>query len=138
MLNVQAPNWTLLNLDGKRVSLNDFKGSPIFLEAWISSCSHCMESLPKVKQIGKEFGDKVKVVTVNFDYDLSETKATIKDKNIDYLVLQGDAIFDQNYDLRSFPSYFVIDSNGIIVFSERGAIDGKKEKALFEALKAVK
>ena len=138
MLNVQAPNWTLLDLDGKKVSLNNFKGSPIFLEAWISSCSHCMESLPKVKQIRKEFGDKVKVVTVNFDYDLSETKATIKDKNIDYLVLQGDAIFDQNYDLRSFPSYFVIDSNGIIVFSERGAIDGKKEKALFEALRAVK
>lgn len=137
MLNVSAPNFTLLDLDGKKVSLGDFKGSPIFLEAWVSSCSHCMESLPKVKQIGKEFGDKIKVITVNFDYDLSETNETVKAKDINYLVLQGDAVFDQNYDLRSFPSYFVIDSKGIIIFSERGAIDGKKEKALFEALKVV-
>ncbi|MGV8815587.1 MAG: redoxin family protein [Gelidibacter sp.] len=138
MLNVKAPNWTLLDLDGKKVSLNDFKGSAIFLEAWVSSCSHCMESLPKVKEIGKEFGDKIKVITVNFDYDLSETKATVKDKDINYLVLQGDAIFDQNYDLRSFPSYFVINSEGTIIYSERGAIEGKKEKALFESLRVVK
>ena len=138
MLNVKAPDWSLLDLNGKKVSLNDFKGSPIFLEAWVSSCNHCMESLPKVKQIVKEFGSKVKVVTVNFDYDLAETKETMNAKNINYLVLQGDAIFDQNYDIRSFPSYFVIDSDGTIVYSEHGSIEGKKEKALFEALKAVK
>ena len=138
MLNVKAPNWTLLDLEGKKVSLNDFKGSPIFLEAWVSSCSHCMESLLKVKQIAKEFSDKVKVVTVNFDYNLAETQETMAAEHIDYLVLQGDAIFDQNYDLRSFPSYFVIDSEGTIIFSERGAIAGKKEKALFDALRAVR
>lgn len=138
MLNVKAPDWTLLDLNGKKVSLKDFKGAPIFLEAWVSSCNHCMESLPKIKQIEKEFGDKIKVVTVSFDYDLAETQATVKDKNINYLVLQGDAIFDQNYDLRSFPSYFVIDSDGTIIYSERGSIEGKKEKALFAAINAVK
>ena len=138
MLNVKAPDWSLLDLDGKKVSLNAFTGSPIFMEAWVSSCSHCMESLPKIKQIEKEFGDKIKVITVNFDYDLLETNETMKVQDINYLVLQGDAIFDQNYDLRSFPSYFVIDSEGTIIYSERGSIAGKKEKALFEALEKVK
>ena len=138
MLNVKAPDWTLQDLNGKQVSLKDFKGSPIFLEAWLSSCSHCMESLPKIKQIEKEFGSKLKVITLNFDYDLAETQAAVKAENINYMVLQGNATVDQNYDLRSFPSYFVIDSSGTIVYSERGTIDGKKEQALFEALKAVK
>ena len=75
---------------------------------------------------------------MNFDYDLVETKETIKAKNINYLVLQGDVHFDQNYDIQSYPSYFVIDSNGTIIFSERGTIAGNKEKALFEALEKVK
>lgn len=138
MLNVPAPNWSLLNLQGEEVSLGDFKGSPVFLEAWVSSCSHCMASLPKIKQIEKEFGDKVKVVTVNFDYDLDETLATVKAKNITYPVLQGDATFDRNYDIQSFPSFFVINSDGIITHSGRGAIENKKSEVLFEALKKVK
>ncbi|MBO3099725.1 redoxin family protein [Gelidibacter pelagius] len=137
MLNVKAPDWSLLDLDGKKVSLSDFRGAPIFLEAWTSSCDHCMASLPKVKEIENEFGGKVKVITVNFDYDLNETKKTVKSEGLNYMVLQGDAIFDQHYDLRSFPSYFVINSEGTIVYSERGTIIGKKANALFEALRRV-
>ncbi|WP_027125576.1 TlpA family protein disulfide reductase [Gelidibacter mesophilus] len=137
MLNIKVPEWSLLDLNGKKVSLNDFRGTPLFLEAWTSGCSHCMASLPKVKEIETEFKDKIKVITVNFDYDLEETKKTVVTEDINYTVLQGDAIFDQNYDLRSFPSYFVIDSKGTIVFSERGTIEGKKARALFEAIKRV-
>lgn len=137
MLNIQAPAWTLVDVNGQTVSLKDFKGVPIFLEAWTSSCNHCMASLPKVKEIEREFGDKVKVITVNFDYDLAETKHAITAENIDYIVLQGDASFDKHYDLRSFPSYFVINSAGKIVYSDRGTIEGKKAKSLFEALKRV-
>ncbi|HUH27215.1 TlpA disulfide reductase family protein [Gelidibacter sp.] len=137
MLNIKAPAWTLLDLDGKKVSLKDFQGSPIFLEAWTSSCSHCMASLPKVKEIENEFGTKIKVITVNFDYNLEETRQAVKTGKINYMVLQGDAIFDQHYDLRSFPSYFVINSAGTIVYSDRGTIEGKKAKLLFEALKRV-
>lgn len=138
MLNVKAPDWSLLDLDGNKVSLNDFRGSPIFLEAWTSSCNHCMASLPKVKEIESEFGDKVKVITVNFDYDLKETKQAAKAEGLNYMILQGDASFDKHYDLRSFPSYFVINSEGTIVYSERGTIIGKKANALFEALRQVK
>lgn len=138
MLNVPAPDWTLTDVNGKKVALEDFKGSPIFLEAWVSSCDHCMKSLPKIKQIQKDFGDKVKVVTVNFDYDLEETQATIKAKNINYQVLQGDATFDKDYDIQSFPSYFVIDSSGKITYSGRGTIENRKADLLFEALRQVK
>lgn len=138
MLNIKAPEWNLLDLDGKKVSLRTFIGSPIFLEAWNSSCSHCMASLPKVKEIENEFGDKIKVITVNFDYNLEETKQAVKTEGINYMVLQGDANFELDYDIRSFPSYFVINSEGVIVFSERGTIEGKKANALFEAIKKVK
>lgn len=137
MLNITAPNWNLLDLNGQKVSLKDFAGSPIFLEAWTSSCSHCMASLPKVKEIEHKFGDRIKVITVNFDYDLDETLQVVKNEQINYTVLQGDATFDQHYDLRSFPSYFVINSEGMIVYSDRGTIEGKKAKALFDAIERV-
>lgn len=78
LLNSQAKDWTLQDLDGKQVSLADFKGQNMFIEAWVSSCDHCIASIPKVKQIESEFGNQMKVITINFDYDLEETKKSSK------------------------------------------------------------
>jgi thiol-disulfide isomerase/thioredoxin len=138
LLNSQAKDWTLKDVDGKEVSLSDFKGQNMFIEAWISSCDHCIASIPKVKQIESDFGNKLKVITVNFDYDLEETKQAIADHQIDFKVLLGNSQFDKDYDIRSFPSYYVIDRTGKIVYTNRGAITGEKEKELLEALKGLK
>jgi thiol-disulfide isomerase/thioredoxin len=138
LLNSQAKDWTLQDVQGKQVSLSDFKGQNLFIEAWVSSCDHCIASIPKVKQIESEFGDKLKVITVNFDYDLEETKEAIKEHQIPYKVLLGNSQFDKDYDIRSFPSFYVIDKTGKIVYTNRGAITGEKEKELFDALRKLK
>lgn len=138
LLNQQAKEWTLLDLSGNQVSLSDFKRENIFIEAWVSSCEYCIRSIPKVKKIESDFGNKLKVVTINFDYDLNQTKQSIIDHKINYSVLFGNSQFDKEYDIRSFPSYYVIDRAGKIIYTNRGAIDGRKEKELFEALKGLK
>lgn len=138
LLNTAAKEFSLLDLEGNTKTLADFKGKPIFLEAWVSSCHHCIASIPKVKKIQKEFGSKINIVTVNFDYDLPETKRVVSKYEISYPVLQGTAVFDKDYDIRSFPFYYVIDSKGFIVFSGSGSIEDEKEEALFKALREVK
>lgn len=138
LLNSQAKNWTLKDVNGNEVALSNFKGQNMFIEAWVSSCDHCIASIPKVKQIQKDFGDKIKVITVNFDYDLAYTQETMQNHQIDFKVLLGNAQFDKDYDIRSFPSFYVIDRIGKIVYTNRGAISGEKEKELFEALMALK
>lgn len=138
LLNTLAKDWTLKDVNGNDVSFSEFKGQNIFIEAWVSSCDHCIASIPKVKQIENDFGNKLKVITINFDYDLEETKQAIKDHQIAYKVLIGNSQFDKDYDIRSFPSYYVIDKTGKIVYANRGAITGEKEKAVFEALRGLK
>lgn len=138
LLNTAAKEFSLLDLDGNTKTLSDFKGKPIFLEAWVSSCHHCIASIPKVKKIQEEFGSTINIVTVNFDYDLPETKRIVSKYDISYPVLQGTAVFDKEYDIRSFPFYYVIDSKGVIVFSGSGSIEDEKEEALFKALRGVK
>lgn len=138
LLNSMAKNWDLQDVHGETVSLANYKGYNVFLESWISTCHHCIASMPKVKNIVEKFGDKIKVVTVNFDYNLDETKHTIEKYKIDYKVLLGNAQFDKDYDIRTFPSYVIIDKTGKIIFSERGAIEGKKEESLFKAIENLK
>jgi peroxiredoxin len=50
-LGTQAPDFSLPNIDGRTVSLDDFKGSPALLVAFI--CNHC----PFVKHVAPAFAD---------------------------------------------------------------------------------
>jgi|GEM_PF-1970952 len=134
LLNSQAIDWNLENTNGEIFSLSQFKGKYVFLEAWVSSCHHCIESIPKVKKIQQLFKSKLQVLTVNFDYDTQKTKSVIEKYDINYSVLLGNAPFDKDYDIRSFPSFYVIDPSGKIIYTNRGAISGEKEKELFTFL----
>jgi peroxiredoxin len=48
-LGTQAPDFSLVNVDGQLVSLSDFDGAPALVVAFI--CNHC----PFVKHLGDEF-----------------------------------------------------------------------------------
>src|SRR5690554_2916086 len=89
------------------------------------------------KKNQEKFGNKNNIITVNFDYDLPETKRVVSKYDISYPVLQGTAVFDKDYDIHSFPLYYIIDSNGIIVFSSSGSNEEEKESALFKELQEV-
>ncbi len=134
LLNTAAADWNLEDTNGNNHTLSQYKGKYLFLEAWVSSCHHCIASLPKIKKIQQDFASKIEVVTVNFDYDLDETKRVIDTYELNYPVLLGNAQFDKEYDIRSYPSYYVIDPSGKIIYTNRGAIAGEKEQELFTFL----
>ncbi len=43
-----APDFTLTTLDGKSVSLSDYRGRPVVLNFWASYCHPCRERIPAV------------------------------------------------------------------------------------------
>lgn len=70
---IDAPDFTLKNLDGKDVSLSDFKGQWVVLDFWGSWCKWCIKGIPEMKEayaqyhplgleiIGIDCGDSVPV-----------------------------------------------------------------------------
>ncbi len=47
----RAPNFVSSDLNGKKVSLADFKGRPLLLTFWATWCTVCREELPALQQI---------------------------------------------------------------------------------------
>ncbi|MHB8686022.1 MAG: TlpA disulfide reductase family protein [Candidatus Dormibacteraceae bacterium] len=47
----RAPNFVSWDLNGKKVSLTDFKGRPILLTFWATWCTVCREELPALQRI---------------------------------------------------------------------------------------
>ncbi|HVF75860.1 MAG TPA: TlpA disulfide reductase family protein [Acidimicrobiales bacterium] len=60
----RAPTFTSVDLDGKQVRLEDFRGRVVLLNFWASWCGPCTEEFPRLKAA---HGDDVVVLGVVFD-----------------------------------------------------------------------
>ncbi len=68
MVGKRAPPFKLATLDGKTVSLADFKGSILVIDLWATWCGPCVESLPHLDQLSKDFTPAgVKFLAVSVD-----------------------------------------------------------------------
>jgi Peroxiredoxin len=54
MQDIEAPGFTLKDLDGKTVSLSDFKGKTVVIDFWATWCMPCRASFPAMQKIMKQ------------------------------------------------------------------------------------
>jgi thiol-disulfide isomerase/thioredoxin len=63
---MDAPDFTLLNAGGKKVSLKDFRGKVVFLNFWATWCESCRDEMPSMERLYKDFrGKGLEIVAVN-------------------------------------------------------------------------
>ena len=122
-----APDFTLDDMDGQPVSLSQFKGQVVLLDFWASWCGPCIGNLPYLRRIKEETADQP-VVFLNLSLDASETawrkaieKHEIKGVHVRSANFGSDAA--RAYNVRGIPSYFLVDSQGLIVERLSGVMD---------------
>src|SRR5713226_6722311 len=57
-----TPDFTLPDLQGKKVALKDFRGKLVLLNFWASWCTPCREEMPAMERLYQEFKDKGLVI----------------------------------------------------------------------------
>src|ERR1035441_7728483 len=95
------PYTTLFrSLNGKKVSLSDFKGHPLVLNFWGTYCAPCKVEMPWLEEFSKKYAsDGFEVVGVTYDSEVG--KATIgKDTQklgVTYPILLSDPAIEKAY-----------------------------------------
>ena len=115
-----APNFTLDDLDGKPVSLSQFKGQVVLLDFWASWCGPCIGDLPHLRKI-KEKTAALPVVFVNLSLDEDEAawREAIDKHAIEGVHVRAGSGSDvaKSYQVMGIPSYYLVDPQGFIVKS---------------------
>src|SRR5262249_26167002 len=72
------PNFTLPDLNGKNVSLTDFKGKILLLNIWATWCAPCVKEFPSMKGLIEHFKGQVAVLAISHDKNREDIDSFIK------------------------------------------------------------
>jgi thiol-disulfide isomerase/thioredoxin len=129
----RAPRFNAKTMDGELFTNQTIKGKVVLLEFWTTWCPYCFTEAPYVDKLSKEFGGQgLLVLTIN----VGESKKTVKKYLGDHprttrVVLTDDTNLAAMYEAVEYPIYVVIDRDGYIAATQRGAAG---EAALREML----
>ncbi len=133
-LGTKAPDFSLVNVDGRTVSLADFAGAPGLLVAFI--CNHCpfvKHIAPALAQLGEEYQVKgIAVVAINSN-DARAYPADSPEQMVHEAENRGYTfpyLFDETqevakaYRAACTPDFYVFDANQKLVY--RGQMDASR------------
>jgi thiol-disulfide isomerase/thioredoxin len=130
MLGKVAPAFTLATLDGKKVSLSDYKGRPVLVNFWGTWCAPCKIEMPWFEEFRKQYaaqGFEILGLTDDVDAGNEAIAKVVKKTGVTYPILLTDGKVQKAYGgLDYLPVSFYIDRNGVVVEQTAG-LGGKDE-----------
>ena len=116
----EAPNFTLRNLDGEEISLQDYRGKIVLINFWATWCVYCDIEMPDLQKLDKENEDLV-VLAVDVMEDKEAVEKYIKEGGYDFeVVLDEDGAIAKTYLVSGYPESYFVDEEGIF----QGSVPG--------------
>jgi peroxiredoxin len=116
-----APDWELQNLQGNIVTNAQLKGKVTLIDFSFNACAACMLSIPALKRLHEKYkGSDVNIMTVNTSDTKQSVIAFTKKNDINYTVLLNGSKVAKSFQISAYPSFYLIDKNGIIAATFEG------------------
>lgn len=125
---VLAPDFTVVDADGREVKLSDFRGKPTVVNFWATWCGYCTQEMPIFEEVYQQYGDDINFLMIDIADGTRETvekaSAYIADNGYTFPVYydtQLDATM--TYGAYSLPVTYFFDADGYGIAQGRGALD---------------
>lgn len=131
-------DFTLKDLDGKNVSLADYRGKIVILNFWATWCKYCVLEMPEFNALNETFqkDNDVVILAIDVQEDSDKVSNFVYANDIDLnVLLDSDASISEKYNISGFPTTYFINRDGSIATSIVGATN---KEAVLNVLKTMK
>ena len=121
-----APNFQLPDLNGRLVTLSDFRGKVVLLNFWATWCGPCRVEMPTMEQLYGTFLRKdLEILAVSIDAQgVAVTRPFQQEYHLTFPILHdADYRVGLTYGARSIPMTFIVDRQGVVRHQIFGARD---------------
>ena len=129
----KAPEFTLRSVEGKKVSLADYKGKAVLINFWATWCAPCKIETPWLVELRNQYAAQgFEILGISMDDidrgdpeklsgEKKEIARFVQLQHMPYPVLiEGDSISKPYGGLDDLPTSFFVDRNGTVVAAQLG------------------
>jgi thiol-disulfide isomerase/thioredoxin len=120
-----APALGIKDVDGKPISLDEFKGKIVLLNFWATWCGPCRAEIPDLIDLQNKYKDQFAIIALATDEDdAALVKKFTQKAGINYRVgMSSDELRIAYGGIPALPTSFVIDTQGRVVQKHIGLND---------------
>jgi thiol-disulfide isomerase/thioredoxin len=116
-------DFTVKDLEGKKLAMADLKGKVIFLNLWATWCGPCRVEMPSIQNLYNSVDkDKIVFVMLSLDEEKDRSKIAkfIRDKQFSFPVYQPASPLPKLLRINTIPTTFIIGPDGKVASKKTG------------------
>ncbi len=134
MKGQKVPDYQLTSYGGEEMTNKVYNEAHVTVyNFWFTTCDHCIEEIPILNQVVKDFPENVNFVAPTFNTK-NQVNNFLKDNKFDYTIIPNAKSLAKEMHIRSYPTHFIVDHTGTI----KKVMIGSSNKVIKQLRKNIK
>jgi len=124
-----APDFTVPAVDGRQLTLSEYRGKAVMVNFWETTCPSCQEETKYIQAVYDSWpDDKLQILAVSVAERAQFVQSFMDSRDLTFTaLLDTDEAVKNLYHVTSFPTTFFINSEGIIKAIKHGRFDSQSD-----------
>ena len=112
-----APDFTLVDINGDKRSLSEFRGRYVVIDFWGTWCGWCMKGIPDMKKLYKKYNDKMEIIGIACRDTREKWRKAVSEHDMEWtnLINENDNDVAVLYAVEGYPTKIIVDPEGKIL-----------------------
>lgn len=130
-----APDFQVTTLQGQELALKQMTRKVVVLDFWATWCPACRESVGELKELSHKYpSDKIVLISISADENEAAWRDFVAKKKMEWPQCRDtDGKLRNSFGVHAFPTYLVIDGDGIV---KRRIVGMNPQESVVHRLKA--